>query len=346
MDNHSASDLDALLDDPTFRRWVYAPTEADEQHWQTWLRQHPDQRPLVETARHLLLNVRGNLPELSDHELTGRVTQLLAQADDTPVRVWPLRPRWGWYAAAAAVVALLLTWVGMRWGLPGQADRETGAAIRRVMVVNETGQPRLVALSDGSSVILQTGSRLTYEQPFRPDSRRVWLTGEAFFEVTKKPHHPFRVQAGQRFATQVMGTSFRVRAYSNEPSGLIVVKTGRVAVFRDSTFARSPEVVLTARQQTTVRAEQRVTPVAATLSLPIERQSFQFTATPLPQVVHDLETAYGVTINLSPNLANCTLTASLGDEPLPQKLHMLTAAIDATYQIDGQQVKLEGAGCK
>ncbi len=345
MPNDSPRNLDHLLDDPAFCRWVYAPTEADEQHWQTWLNHHPGQQAVVEQARHLLLNVRGELPNLPDDELSNRVADLLEQADETPARVLPLRPRWVWYAAAAAVVALVLTWATMRWGLPGSQDSEAGAVVRQVMVVNQTGQPRLVTLSDGSSVILQTGSRLTYEQPFRPDSRRVWLEGEAFFEVTKNPHQPFRVQAGRQFATQVLGTSFRIRAYANEPSGVVVVKTGRVAVYRDSTFARAPEAVLMARQQATVRDKQAVMPVAATQTLPIERQSFGFAATPLSQVVLALEAAYGVTISLSPALANCTLTASLGDEPLPQKLHMLTTAIDATYRIDGQQVRLEGAGC-
>jgi transmembrane sensor len=350
--------LEQLLDDPAFRRWVYTPTAADEAHWQAWQAQYPAAKPTVALARHYLLEVRGNVPILPEAELSDRVAQLMAEADDVPVVALNSRsrPHWRWWYAAASVALAVLGYVGFRYGYVPEKATLTTVAIQRLVVVNEGSQPRFVSLGDGSTVVLQPNSRLSYEQPFRPDSRRVWLTGEAFFEVTKNPKQPFRVQADRHFTTEVLGTSFRIRAFTNEPTGLVAVKTGRVAVFSQSGAPGNvPNAVLTARQQAVVArnvpglAGSADSPTIETTVLqpvlPIERQAFRFANVPLRQVMNDLEAAYGVRISYDPTLANCTLTATLGDEPLPQKLRMLCAAIDATYQIDGQTVRLDGPGC-
>lgn len=350
MPSPDPSDLDALLNDPAFRRWVYAPTDDADQYWSAWLSQHPERRAAVETARHLLLDVRGKVPRLSDEELDGRIAALLTQTEERPR---PIVRLWTRYARYAAVVLALLGSVVL-WQLarrartPTAAESSVAVDIRRVAVKNEGTRPRLITLGDGSSVLLQAGSRLVYESPFRPDTRRVWLSGEAFFEVTKNPRRPFRVRAANRFTTEVRGTSFRIRAYADGTPALVVVKTGRVAVYQSAVPNRPPEAVLAARQQVLVPADRtplRPDSTAVAPAFAIERQSFVFQARPLREVVAVLEAAYGVSITLSPALANCSLTAALGDEPLPEKLRLLSAALDATYQFTGTQIRLDGPGC-
>lgn len=333
-----------LLDDPTFRQWVYRPTPADEQHWTLWFEQHPDARPTVDLARHYLLGVRGNLPALPDPELSDRIDQLLAQTEEAETPVIPLHSptRWRWWVAAASVVLVLLGYAGYQFS----QNIPTEVVYERVRVANNGPQTRLITLGDGSTVLLQPHSQLDYERPFRPDVRQVWLSGEAFFEVTKNPRQPFRIQADKHFATQVLGTSFRIRAFPNEPAGLVAVKTGRVAVFQNRSFGKTPNAVLTARQQAVVRADgPTVEPTPNQPTLAIEQQSFAFEAVPLREVARTLETAYGVRISLSPALAECRLTALLGDEPLPQKLRMITTALGATYQMQDTQIQISGPGC-
>jgi ferric-dicitrate binding protein FerR (iron transport regulator) len=344
------SELDALLNDPAFRRWVYAPTDADEQSWQTWLHQRPERRPLVEAARQVLLDVRGEVPRLTDSELDTRIADLLHQTEApgrSVVRFWPRRYL-GYAAAVLAVLGAVALWRGQqRSTVPVQAER-AAVVIRRVAVENTGTRPRLVTLGDGSSVLLQTGSRLVYEVPFRATSRRVWLAGEAFFEVRKRPRQPFRVRAGNRFTTEVLGTSFRIRAYAGAAPALVAVKTGRVSVYQSATPDHRPEAVLSARQQALIRPARPPEPVASTTVTPgfvIERQSFEFRAVPLRDVLAVLEKSYGVTIQVSPALANCLLTASLGDEPLPEKIRLIGLALDADYQFSGEQIRLTGEGC-
>lgn len=71
----------------------------------------------------------------------------------------------------------------------------------------------LVTLEDGTKVTLNANSSIEYPRSFADaETREVKLKGEAHFEVTKNPHKPFVVMAGE-MKTQVLGTVFDVKAY-------------------------------------------------------------------------------------------------------------------------------------
>lgn len=77
------------------------------------------------------------------------------------------------------------------------------------------GEYKLV-LSDGTRVWLNSETQLRYPVRFQGTERRVYLEGEAYFEVEKDEKMPFVVVAGQS-AVQVLGTSFNIRGYTGEP---------------------------------------------------------------------------------------------------------------------------------
>ena len=74
------------------------------------------------------------------------------------------------------------------------------------------GETFKITLSDGTEVILNAGSRLTYPVRFTKAERRVRLEGEAYFKVAKDAAHPFVVEAGVLTA-RVLGTTFNLAAY-------------------------------------------------------------------------------------------------------------------------------------
>lgn len=79
------------------------------------------------------------------------------------------------------------------------------------------GGEYLLTLSDGTSIWLNSESRLTYPVSFSGDTREVSLKGEAFFEVKKNTGKPFIVHTGE-FDVRVTGTQFNVRIYPDEPA--------------------------------------------------------------------------------------------------------------------------------
>ena len=77
-----------------------------------------------------------------------------------------------------------------------------------------------VSLPDGTMVILNAASSLTFPTSFRGIERSVSLEGEAYFEVTKNAEMPFKVKSGRQ-VVEVLGTHFDINAYDDEP----VIKT-------------------------------------------------------------------------------------------------------------------------
>ena len=91
-----------------------------------------------------------------------------------------------------------------------------------------------LVLSDGTEVFLNSDSELRYPVKFTGKNRMVDLKGEAFFEVTPDSLHPFVVQAGE-MRTRVLGTSFNIMAYTDEPTIQTTLFTGRVEVSVEQT---------------------------------------------------------------------------------------------------------------
>lgn len=84
-------------------------------------------------------------------------------------------------------------------------------------------------LEDGTRVALNAGSRLRIPGKFADSKRVVSIEGEAFFEVTHDPSRPFYVKSrGQQI--RVLGTSFNVKAYTDEPDGETTLIEGSVQV--------------------------------------------------------------------------------------------------------------------
>lgn len=93
------------------------------------------------------------------------------------------------------------------------------------------GEHRSVELPDGTTVILNSGSTLVYPSIYNKDERRVALTGEARFEVTKNPKQPFVVKT-KDLDVRVLGTVFNVSSYNHKPGSSVVLESGSVVIVR------------------------------------------------------------------------------------------------------------------
>jgi ferric-dicitrate binding protein FerR (iron transport regulator) len=80
-------------------------------------------------------------------------------------------------------------------------------------------------------VWLNAGSRLRYPVTFTGASREVWLEGEAYFEVSRSGA-PFRTRVGSA-VVEVLGTSFNVTGYADDPVVVATLSSGKVRVSVD-----------------------------------------------------------------------------------------------------------------
>ena len=111
---------------------------------------------------------------------------------------------------------------------PSTGSKKDGAVHYNTMTSPRGGQYKLI-LPDGSKVWLNAASSITYPTAFTADKRVVSITGEVYFEVTKNAHHPFSVKTYSEEIT-VLGTSFNVNSYPDEPAVKTSLLEGSVRI--------------------------------------------------------------------------------------------------------------------
>jgi len=91
------------------------------------------------------------------------------------------------------------------------------------------GQYQLL-LSDGSKVWLNSASSIRFPVSFAGDTRRVEVSGEAYFEVAKDPSRPFKVDVAGKNEIEVLGTHFNINSYVDEGTIKTTLLEGSVKV--------------------------------------------------------------------------------------------------------------------
>jgi transmembrane sensor len=144
-----------------------------------------------------------------------------------------LRPKWSRRLPVAAALLLIAFAAGTIWFLS-----DGGASSYRTSV----GALATIPLSDGSKVMLNTGSQI--DVVLSKTGRYVRLErGEAFFEVSKDPERPFVVEIADKRVVAV-GTRFSVRRDDDDMR--VYVEEGRVQIKRLGTAAVGAETSLPA----------------------------------------------------------------------------------------------------
>lgn len=102
------------------------------------------------------------------------------------------------------------------------------------------GKRSKIVLADGSIVHLNAGSRFVFPKKFVGKQRKVYLEGEAFFEVVSNMARPFVVKTLEKeFEIEVLGTKFNVSAYASDANIVTVLAEGEVRINKTVNFMYS-----------------------------------------------------------------------------------------------------------
>lgn len=117
----------------------------------------------------------------------------------------------------------------------GQLQYNPGGETAKTIVYNEMSTPRgrqfQMTLPDGSKVWLNAGSSIRFPVAFTGNERKVDITGEVYFEITKDATKPFIVE-GNDFAIQVLGTDFNIN--TNDGAVRATLLTGSIKATTNS----------------------------------------------------------------------------------------------------------------
>jgi transmembrane sensor len=277
------------------------------------------------------------------HDSRDRIFALLIAKHSIPARskVIPMMRIW---MAAAAVITLAIAgyvWIVMK--------KQT---VSRPLIVHEDStRPALysgkqvVDLPDGTRVILNENSELSYSKSFCLSNREVTLVGEASFDVTHDPSRPFIVRTG-KVNTKVLGTAFNINAYPEQNEITVTVIRGLVEVGDDQkVYGKiSPDQQMAVNTTTydfvriNTKAEEEIAWQSNFLIL--DDVSLEEAATAISK-------KFQVNISFeNPALKACKFYGSfLNDENLTDILNMMSPVLHIDYKIENGNVIISGKGC-
>ncbi|RKR08945.1 FecR family protein [Flavobacterium sp. 90] len=198
-----------------------------------------------------------------------------------------------------------------------------------------------VALSDGTIVHLNSGSSLRYPVRFLKDhGREVYLTGEAFFEVTKDKKHPFTVNA-QDLNVEVLGTKFNVNNYREDFSTNVVLVEGKVSLYKDKK-TNSNQVYLTpGLKGSSLTGQQKITTEQVDTELYTDwvKGILVFKNASFDNIIKKLEREYNITfINQNRMLGKEVFNARFDNEPIEVVLKYLSDSYAIDYTIEEDKI--------
>lgn len=210
-----------------------------------------------------------------------------------------------WITASVAVAASLFLFIfrsSQEISLPTEFSMELFSEVTSPKQVEQTlsdgycvvstpaATTTLVTLSDGTRVILNANSTLEYPASFDDaEVREVRLKGEAHFEVTKNPHRPFVVKAGE-MQTQVLGTVFDVKAYRKDAPKVTLME-GKVKVSNADT-----EVEMRPGQTATLQSDKIVVSRASSSVSDWLEGDFDMDQVTLAEAMSDIGAWYNKTV--------------------------------------------------
>ena len=188
--------INDFLDDTSFKNWVLQNNGTDVGFWNFWIANNPHKKELVDTAKDLVLGISFNKKDVDKEKIALEWKKLETKIEaKNPI----LKKKRNYFKAFSAAASILLL-----------------ISISFYFVYNNSkithntnyGEILNLKLQDGSHVTLNSNSSLSY---YKNKSRKVWLTGEAFFQVDKKTatNAKFWVLTDD-LSVEVYGTSFNV----------------------------------------------------------------------------------------------------------------------------------------
>lgn len=192
-------------------------TDSEKELFELWLNASPDNRKELEKARTIWSMASTNEAEDFDTESAWNKMNHRIHKQPVELKIGRKSMLIPFIKIAATILLIIGVSFSLRWYY-------INSKYEQVVAYQKILEP--VILPDGTKVFLNSGAKIKYPKVFG-SIRKIELTGEAFFNVTRNEKSPFVIQTVNA-QIKVLGTSFNVSAYQETDSVQVVVESGTV----------------------------------------------------------------------------------------------------------------------
>lgn len=247
---------------------------------------------------------------------------------------------WQIKVVAALLICTMLAGIGYFILQSDTADPSTEQTNAVRTITTQHDQHRLVTLSDGTQIRLNSNSTIEVPNSFSNDNRTVTLDGEAWFDIASDEDRPFHIRAGQA-TIQVLGTEFNVKMDDIAGNVQVAVAEGRVSL-NNATRENGSSAILTENTYAVYNIDSseiliEQTPVENYMSW-ISGKLF-FYNEPLWVVSRYIERLYGVSFQFEQeSLKELSLSTNMARESLPDVLDIIAQTLGIGYTLENNTV--------
>ncbi|MEM1134504.1 MAG: FecR domain-containing protein [Bacteroidota bacterium] len=300
--------LEDFLADEFFVNWVKKPNTASDHFWYKWINTYPKKAEIVKEARKIILSTSYQHQHQPTEEDYLHVLEKIHQRKYSKLHKLKVpKKQFHIWRFAAAIIVLIAAVAAFYFNSTNIFKRGTVTAetpkLQEIIRTVPNGQKLQIKLPDGSQVKINSGSKFWYSKDYNQNDREVYLEGEAFFEVIPDPFRPFKVHAGG-IVTEVLGTSFNVKAYEKDAIVKVAVAEGKVSVFDNEKNHVLP-IILPGNMAVFDIQSGRLGQKQADLEkeLAWEKNIIFLEKANFNEVLYELEKWYGITFIVSPDVS-------------------------------------------
>tara|TARA_R110002050_G_scaffold91784_6_gene192534 strand:+ start:15385 stop:16443 length:1059 start_codon:yes stop_codon:yes gene_type:complete len=202
-------------------------------------------------------------------------------------------------------------------------------------------------LVDGTKVWLNHGSKLKFPHQFKGETRRVYLTGEAYFEVAHNSKIPFIVETNQ-IEVKATGTEFNVNAYPGDKIIETTLVKGKVILYEKTNNQKIKALDPNESLRYSIQANTYSIDTNNTEKYISWKDGLLiFKNDPIDYIGQKLSRWYNVdVIFTNKDVKQYTYTATFTDETLTQVLELMKLATPISYELIPKKKMTDGSYSK
>ncbi len=206
-----------LINNPSFINWANNTNAADIKYWNDWAISNGGRRELLEDAKMMIKGLpfnKSTIPETTINASWAEMEAMIQQAPVTQIvegKKEVLSKKWYWLLAAIVLLSLV-------YYVHNSSNSQSEAVW--IALQTDANSTESFDLPDGSTVTLNTNSKLSYQQDYLSQKQRtLHLEGEAFFDIVKQKELRELIVKTDDIDITVIGTEFNV----NDKRGAAIV---------------------------------------------------------------------------------------------------------------------------
>ncbi len=248
---------------------------------------------------------------------------------------------------AAAILVMVVSYFSYSYiKSDSKKTINTAAPVKLVEYYSEYGQQSNLILGDGSKIKLNAGTKLSYPEKFTGNQRKLFLEGQAFFDVSSDTTKPFVISTGN-IEVKVLGTSFEIKAYKDDDIATVTVLSGKVKVAingKEGNIILGPDDRMVYEM---VNNEYKIQRVDAGESIAWVNGVLLFEESILEDVFRQMERWYDLKIIVLEGInSNCTVSGRHKNQGYQIVLEGLAYTHGLEYQIKNDTVFITKINCE